>query len=407
MKSILFSWKTIRKPPLLVFLLILFLSCSTSIKKKVSTFSQRPPGSMAISKVPQFIVFGFDDNGFSGLEKSGGTGGVKYIIDLFSSRFNPPGSGNNRTYDGAQTHFSMYCATRFIDGSEKENPVYVKRAWREAHHQGNEIGVHTHLHQHGSRLSVLEWKSEIQTCIDWLTKPFDPGESVSEPDSTKGIGMVSSEIYGFRTPYLEYNDNAIKAVYNKGFLYDCSIEEGFQADQDGTNFLWPYQLDEGSQGDRMIALKNLKKPVSNYPGLWEIPVYAVIVPPDSECAKYGIEPGLRKKMKKAQDYFNEDDGKITGIDWNLWIEFGMSRAEFVATLKYTLDLRLKGNRCPFTFGTHSDIYASKFQHIPDLQVKERQLALEEFIDNALSIPEVRIVSAKELIDWLRDPSYLY
>jgi hypothetical protein len=111
-------------------------------------------------------------------------------------------------------------------------------------------------------------------------------------------------------------------------------------------------------------------------------------------------------MKKAQEYFDEKDGKITGFDWNLWIEFGMTGTEFLATLKYTLDLRMKGNRCPMTFGTHSDIYSSKFRDLPNSNVEERQQALKEFIDYALTIPEVRIVSTKELLDWIMNPSSL-
>jgi peptidoglycan/xylan/chitin deacetylase (PgdA/CDA1 family) len=396
----------VRKLLIFIFISILMIFSSTCLTKIDITFSQRPPGSLKVSEVPQFITFGFDDNGFSGLENSGGTGGVKFIIDLFASRYNPSGTGNERTYDGAQTHFSMYCVTGYIGNNKIESPVFVKRAWTEAFLNGNEIGVHTHQHKHGIPLSVQEWESEIQTCIDWLTKPFDSQESIEEPDNTKGIGMNPSEIYGFRAPYLEYNDNAFQAVFSKDFLYDSSIEEGFQDDQDGTNFFWPYKLDTGSPGDKISAEEQQRKPVSAYPGLWEIPGYAVIVPPDSLCVKYGVNPGLRRKMKQVQDYFDEESGKITGFDWNLWIIFRMTKAEFLATLKYTLDLRLKGNRCPMVFGTHSDIYSSKFQDVPKATVEERQEALIEFIDYALSKPWVRIVSAKELLDWLRDPSPL-
>ena len=381
-------------------------ACSVKTKEIKSSFSQNPPLPLKVERVPQFIVFGFDDNGFSGLDNSGGTGGVKFIIDLFSSRSNPPGKGNRHTYDGEQIHFSMYCATSYIENFGTENPVFIKRAWREALLKGHEIGVHTHQHQHGVRLSLQEWESEIQKCIDWLTKPYDPDESLGTPDATKGIGLLRSEIYGFRTPYLEYNDNAFKAVLRKGLLYDCSIEEGFQDDQDGTNFIWPYTLDHGSPGDKISALEHQRKPVSAYPGLWEIPGYVVIVPPDDRCRTYGVEPGFRSRMKKEQGYFDEQSGKITGFDWNLWIEFGMTGDEFLATLKYTLDLRLKGNRCPMTFGTHSDIYSSKFQFLPNSRAEERQEALKEFIDYALMFPEVRIVSTKELLDWLMDPSSL-
>lgn len=218
--------------------------------------------------------------------------------------------------------------------------------------------------------------------------------------------MNPSAIYGFRAPYLEYNDNAIKAVSRRDLLYDTSIEEGFQDDQDGKNFFWPYMLDNGSQGDKLTAGQFNRRPVSNYPGLWEIPIYAVIVPPDSECAQYGVVPGFRKKMKKEQYYFKEDSGKISGLDWNLWNEFKMTREEFVATLKYTLNLRRQGNRCPFVFGTHSDVYSPKYREVANATVEDRQEALIEFIDYVLSLPEVRIVSAKELIDWMKAPSPL-
>jgi len=379
-----------------VFILVVLAVWSGCAIKKDSAFSTSPPDPLQVHQVPQFIIFGFDDNGFSGLEDSGGTGGVRFILDLFGSRKNPPGIGNKNTYDGVQTHFSLYCLTRYIEDDETENPVYIKRAWREAVSKGHELGVHGHSHKHGMELSVEEWKEEIQTCIDWLTKPFDPEESINAPDKSKGIGMALSSIHGFRTPYLEYNKNTFDAVSEMNFLYDCSIEEGYQDDQDGANFFWPYKLDKGSHG-------NDYNPISDYPELWEIPVYVFIVPPDDLCEKYGVAPGLREKMKRAQNYFNEEDGKITGADWNLWIEFGMTKAEFLATLKYSLDLRLTGNRCPLTFVGHSDIYSSKYFLIPQANLEERQQAIEEFIDYALTKPAVRIVSAKELLDWILNP----
>jgi len=300
----------------------------------------------------------------------------------------------------------MYCTTRYIAGEEIENPVLVKRAWKGAILEGNEIGIHTHLHSHGSRFSIEEWEMEIQTCIDWLIKPYDPQESLAEPDPTKGIGIDRSNIYGFRAPYLEYNDNALQAVFDKGLLYDTSIEEGFQDDQDGKNYFWPYWLYSGNKGEKLTPLLFNRKPESNHPDLWEIPIYAVIVPPDSQCAQYGVKPGFRKKMKQVQDYFREDSGKISGLDWNLWIEFEMTKEEFLATLKYTLDLRLQGNRCPFIFGAHSDMYSPKYNKVPNVTVDERQQALIEFIDYILTLPDARIISAKELIDWMKDPSPL-
>ncbi|MGB6866036.1 MAG: hypothetical protein WBE11_10130 [Candidatus Aminicenantaceae bacterium] len=396
--------RNIRVCFILIFLLVFFLFCTTFIKKDERPFSPSPPTPLKANQVPLFVVFGFDDNGISGLDDPRESGGVKFITDVFASRYNPPGFENKRTYDGTQTHFSMYCTTRYIAGKEIENPVLVKRAWKGALLKGNEIGSHTHMHSHGSRFSVEEWELEIQTCIDWLIKPYDPQESLGEPDPTRGIGIDRTNIYGFRAPYLEYNNNALQAVFDKGLLYDTSIEEGFQDDQDGKNYFWPYRLYNGSKGEKLTPLLFNRKPESNYPDLWEIPIYAVIVPPDSQCAQYGVKPGFRKKMKQVQDYFREDSGKISGLDWNLWIEFEMTKEEFLATLKYTLDLRLQGNRCPFIFGAHSDMYSPKYNKVPNVTVEERQQALIEFIDYILTLPDVRIISAKELIDWMKAPS---
>src|SRR5204863_593211 len=139
-----------------------------------------------------------------------------------------------------------------------------------------------------------------------------------------------------------------------GFWYDCSVEDGFQPAMDGTNYLWPYTLDGGSPGVQVILERDQRyKPIGKYPGLWELPDHPVIVPPDAECAKYGVSTGLRARVKAVVSKFSVDDGKATGLDYNVWDEYKMSNAEYLATLKYTLDLRLRGNRAPFMFGGHS------------------------------------------------------
>ena len=80
--------------------------------------------------------------------------------------------------------------------------------------------------------------------------------------------------------------------------------------------------------------------------------------------------------------------------------------EVVATLKYTLDLRLEGNRAPFMFGAHSDTYSSEGESTPGATLEERQEAIEEFIQYALEKPEVRIVPIRDILSWMRDPKPL-
>ena len=134
----------------------------------------------------------------------------------------------------------------------------------------------------------------------------------------------------------------------------------------------------------------------------------IVVPPDSVASQYGFTPGLRDRMHTVHDYFDTNDGKITGIDYNLWVDandggFAMSKDEFLATMKYTLDQHLAGNRTPMMFGAHSEQYSSKYTYPPRATAEERQQALEEFINYALSKPEVRIVSNKQILDWIRNP----
>ena len=147
----------------------------------------QPPAGLLPEQVPQFIVFGSDDNGYSGLEGSGASGGLHFLTELFSGLRNPAGSGNPRTFDASAPHYSFYVNTYYItptprsksayDSAEMENPVYVKRAWKEAMDNGHEIGVHTHSHPHGKEFSRRQWQKEIQRCIDILGLPYAAGES--------------------------------------------------------------------------------------------------------------------------------------------------------------------------------------------------------------------------------------
>jgi hypothetical protein len=347
------------------------------------TASQQPPATLAPERVPQFVNFGFDDNSISGREGSGTTGGVRFVRELFEGRRNPSGGGNARTYDGAPARTSLYVVTRYIAGPDTDSPENVRAEWRAVAEAGHEIGLHTHSHPHGAKLSTEAWLSEIETCRRWLT---------TGRDGERGLGLDPAQIVGFRTPYLEHGPALFPALRASGVSYDCSIEEGFESEFDARNVYWPYRID-ASYGGAIAADREL----------WEIPAYALVVPPDDACQRYGIAPGLRDRLHAVRDYFNASDGKITGFDWNLWVEFGMKPEEVVATFRYTLDQRLAGNRAPLTFGAHSDLYSEQYSETLPTTAEERRGALREIVNDALSRPEVRVVSARQILDWVRDP----
>ena len=187
--------------------------------------------------------------------------------------------------------------------------------------------------------------------------------------------------------------------------------------------------------------------IGAHPGLWEAPVYCVIVPPelrhqiwlqtkdtinvqlfkhnpDGTVATNANGDGIDSILVKDSIFsvdFDTVTGKITGLDYNMWSApsnsgVGMDSAQFVATMKYTLDTRLAGNRAPFCFGMHSNIFydhdgfidesAQQYGSMsspPRATVTKMRNAMNAFITYALSKKAVRLVSQSNLINWCANP----
>ncbi len=345
----------------------LMLVVSRSIVGDNVAPSQSPPNDIPVFNVPQFLVFGFDDQD----ELSG----MQAVIGIFKQRKNPQGLGQKETFDGTPLRCAFYTAGQYLDYTTIKNLHY------QALSDGFEIGNHTYSHTTGFNTSQSTWENEMEQCNSMLASAGIPEES----------------IVGFRTPFLEYNNATFKAMTSLGFLYDCSIEEGFEKDQTAGSYFWPHTLDNGSPGNKaMIELNQPYELIKSYPGIWEIACYDLILPHDSICENYGISRGLRARTCNTIDYFDTTTGKLTGLDYNLIEEAEVSADEFLGILKYTLDLNYEGNRAPMTFGAHSRYYSNT--------TWARQL--EDFIDYALSYPDVRIVRPVDLISWMRDPTPL-
>lgn len=373
------------------------------------SFDGRPPAGLAAARTPQFVCVASDDNGYSGLPGSPHDGGLHYLTELFASLRNPAGAGDARTFDGASPHYTFFVNTRYIlpdvpnphagGYGVGDDPVLVKRAWREAVEHGHEIGVHTHSHPHGRTFTVAQWEAEMKRSVEILTRPWNPEETPERPDPASGIGVPRAALVGFRAPYIEPSDSGMAAAVQMGLVYDSSIEEGPGLGPHRGGFVWPYTLDAGIPANR--------PPIGSHPGLWEIPLGNYIAPPDADCARYGVPAGLRAALKTRQDYFQPENGEITGMDWNLWNEYAMTPAEFLATLEYTLDCHLGANRSPVTVGLHSELYTIKADGKPNPAVIiARRAAVEAFLAYALAKPEVRLADHRELLEWMLAPAPL-
>ncbi|MEE9426345.1 MAG: polysaccharide deacetylase family protein [Methylococcales bacterium] len=373
-------------------------------------YSQTPPHGLNPNQVPMFVSIGFDDNGVSGLEGSGGTGGLTWFLNYMRTKKNPAGTGNLLTYDSTPARVTFFNTSSYQEEWKSDDPVYIKRAWHTAMTAGHEIGNHTVDHSHGSNFTLTQWLAEIGNTQVFLSKPFDPNEQPGNSSSTSGMGADIAQLTGFRTPFLEYNDATFKALKQKGLTYDTSIEEGWHHLLDGTNYPWPYTLNSGSPGNQSMVDDGFpnKTPISSHAGLWELGVTPLIIPPDNITADYGIDSSIRDKVKINMPWFDLAGGKITAFDWNIWAQAKLNKAETLATLKYTLDLRLQnGNRAPFMLGAHIGNFSSKKADLANqISVRERQEVLEAFITYALSKPDVRIVPFNSIINWMRNPSPL-
>ena len=361
-------------------ILILLTSCSNSTapddtEKPINSpdFPRENPLGVSPENIPQFIILGFDDNP----ELTQG------LIDSLSKRVNG---------DGSHLHASFYSNTMY---SDNKNWGDMHRAYLAA---GFEIGMHTdsHISSNNSSQDVIEKEILKNRAI-----------------LADSLGVSESTLTGFRTPYLEANDKVMVSIENLGLAYDCSIEEGYQGNRPG-DYVWPYKLGNGASPSWDKIRKfgwMLDEPINSHPNIWEIPVYTWQLPADSDAVKYNLPLGFRDTVQAHWDSqgsnwtkdFAKNGWKIEGFDYNVWEQYGFTADQFTNLLKFNFDKIYSGNRSPITLGLHSIYYGKGVNS--DLNINTDK-ALFDFIDYAISKPNVKFISAKELIDWLNNPTEL-
>ena len=360
--------------PRLLAPLGLMLSTLVASAADLRPAAAEPPGGLPVAEVPQFIVLSFDDN--PAAEP------MAWFLDLVAAQRNPAGRGQAATFDGAPVRAAFFTNGKYLPG----NPELVA-VHRRAVAEGHELANHTHNHFRGGAFTAAQWREEIAACV----AAFD------------AAGLPGRAVRGFRTPFLEYNAATFVALAAEGYLYDTTLEEGVQPDQDGRNFLWPYTLDAGSPGNAARQAEDSPRRVAAHPGLWELPLHVFIVPDDATAGRLGAPAGMRDRAQaniKAAFGWDWDAraAKISGLDWNVLEMAKLDGTDYGAILRHALDLRLAGNRAPLVLGGHTALYPA--------DKPDRRRALAEFIAYALTKPEVRFVTGVQLIEWLRAPQPL-
>ncbi len=327
-----------------------------------------PPGGLPANKVPMFVLLGVDDNGHAD--------GIHWMLDDLNARKNPDGTAVRAAF-----FISGGFAREFFHEDGHQTKDDVLNAWKRIKADGHEIGNHSW--SHGTMLQGTDqatWLAEITKANELFEKT---------------LGVERCKINGFRTPFLAFSQATFSALKSSGLSYDTSVEFGYDwwqppgsnvgwgggTAESGRHYYWPFTM------NAPFPNGFASKGVGPSPGIWEFPMYT----------------------------FNKITGEtaatVTGLDFNLWLKNQNEPSfEFATILKMSLDQRLSGNRSPLNLGLHSDIYSqwdedsnkafSKFSY------QQRRDALKTFLDYAQSKPEVRIVTYRQLIAWMRDPKPL-
>jgi peptidoglycan/xylan/chitin deacetylase (PgdA/CDA1 family) len=329
-----------------------------------------PPGGLTPDKVPMFVMMGFDDNAYSD--------GINWVLDTFRSRQNPDGTAARATF-----FISAGFASEFFNPAGGQTEADVLNAWKKIKADGHEIANHSWSHAEtlmGADLAT--WQAEITKANDLFTKT---------------LGIEQCKVSGFRTPFLGFNQATFDAIRMAGFIkYDTSVEFGYDwwqppgsdkgwgpgSPESGKHYYWPYTMNQP------FPAGFASKGVVPIPGVWEFPIYTF------------------NKMISA-----DMTATVTGFDFNLWTKCQSdSTFNFTEVLKNSLDQRLAGNRSPLSIGAHSDIYSQWDQSANSawttFNYQQRRKALLDFIDYAQTKPEVRLVTFRQLIAWLRHPTPL-
>jgi hypothetical protein len=313
-------------------------------------------------------MLGYDDNAYAD--------GINWTLDQLRGRKNADGTAALSTY-----FITGGFTTDFFNDAGGQTAAQVLASWKRIKAEGHEIGNHSW--SHGESLASSDksvWQNELQKANDLFVNQ---------------LGVEKCKLWGFRTPFLNFTQNTFDAIKATGLRYDVSIEFGYDwwmpagssngwgpgTSESGKHYYWPFTL------DNPLPSGFYGKGIQPVPGLWEIPVYT----------------------------FNRVTGDtaatVTGLDFNLWTKCQTESSwNFTEVLKNTLDQRLAGNRSPFGLGAHTDIY-SQFDADANMTwtnypYAARRKALSDFIDYALTKKEVRFVTFRQLIAWMRKPTPL-
>jgi hypothetical protein len=234
--------------------------------------------------------------------------------------------------------------------------------------------------------------------------------------------LQRNQLQGFRAPRLEVNSALFYALKAANYTYDMGLEEGYEAHRTGHNYIWPYTFDNGVQNSWTQFSQGNRVFVDSTPdGLWQLSVSPIVVPQNIRQSVWSnhaeIMAGAGTPTRPADRDHWLTHGKVTGFDFNTWILYGMTGANWQTSMQHTLGLRINGNRAPMQFGMHTDYYTPIYDNatlrapfningwgLPVVRNWNtwimRQDETEKFVNHALS-RNAQFVTGAQLVERMR------
>lgn len=266
------------------------------------------------------------------------------------------------THDDAINPFSNKVVRSVIDAHTNPNGCNVPATWyalqqgsdcatvKKLYEENSEIALHTVNHNRlypnyqGGKPALLE---EMFGVRKWLNEE---------------CGIPLEDLVGFRAPYLVSNPQTRQAIFDEKLLYDSSMIQAFSqgdpmSNQPGER-VFPFTMDKGIPIDCNWNYPDgqCNATTETYPGLWETPLWEL----QNEAGEHLFS------MDPEGDVFN--------------------------IYKENFDMNYNNNRAPF----------GVFLHAPWFNDKNTR-ALNQFMDYAMSLPDVWAITTRQLIEWMKDP----
>ncbi|KAL4514928.1 hypothetical protein Ndes2526A_g03722 [Nannochloris sp. 'desiccata'] len=268
------------------------------------------------------------------------------------------------THDDAISAISDRAVRSITDGHKNPNGCNVPATWfvnqvgtdcklaKTLWEQNHELALHTvnHAQLNPTLKGIEEEMMGVRTFLNTQ------------------CGIPLTDLVGFRSPYLIHNPTVRGLLAKNNILYDSTINE-FVGEMSYTsktfaNRLYPYTFDNGiPQYCNWTFPEGQCTQTEKYPGLWEVPMWNL--PYDTvntHLKAYTMDP---------------DKG------------FG---GDLLTTFKTNFDQAYNGNRAPFPIFVHAPWFTP-----------ERTAKTNEFIDYALSKPNVYFVTVRQMLDWMANP----